>query len=210
MLDIAKILPNEKPLAVMWERVDDGGVSITHPAPGARMVTLERWDAAGNVLERIESPADRIKLEHFQGWKIVAVELQAAFIDRTCTKRLPPDARKVTIIEVKDIPVDRTFRNALQITRAGSLAHDMTRCRDIWRDRMREKRGPKLAELDVQYMRALEDGDAETCKHIKRQKDELRDITKLDEIEKAPDPTELKKVWRACLGDHPFAVKVKG
>lgn len=210
MIDFKAILPHEKPLAVMYERAEDGGVSIVYPADGARMVVLERQDADGKVPERVETPADRVDLQKFQGWKIMAIEQQDAFVRRCALAKLPSDALKATIIRPEEVvPKDRTFRNALQITRAGKLNHCMERCRNIWRDQMRAKRGPKLAELDVQYMRALEDGDTEKCKHITRQKQELRDITKLDEIEKAPDPESLKKVWRACLGDHPFAVEVK-
>ena len=210
MLDISKILPNEKPLAVMYERAEDGGVSIVYPAPGARMVTLERWDEDGNVIERVESPADRIVLEHYQGWKVVAIELQDAFVRRCALNKLPTDAKKATIIRPEEVvPKDRTFRNALQITRSGALNHDMARARDIWRDCMRAKRGPKLEALDVKYMKALEAGDTELQQHIVRQKQELRDITAMPEIEAAVDTEQLKQVWKACLGDHPFAVKVK-
>lgn len=98
-------------------------------------------------------------------------------------------------ISASDIPPDRTFRNAWK----PDLSHDMARARDIWRNKMREARAPKLAALDVQYSRADEAGNLDQKKAIAAAKQELRDVTSHPDIEAATTPDDLKKVWPKAL-----------
>ena len=71
---------------------------------------------------------------------------------------------------------------------------DMTKAKDIWRDKIREDRKPKLAELDVQYMRAVESDDATEKAAIATKKQSLRDATADPRIDAATTPDELKLV----------------
>lgn len=98
-----------------------------------------------------------------------------------------------------DIPADRTFRAAWKDV-ATKIDIDMPKARDIWRDRMRVARAPKLAALDAAYLRADEAGDALLKRTIAAQKQVLRDVTTLPAIEAAKTPEELKAVWPAELG----------
>lgn len=93
---------------------------------------------------------------------------------------------------VDDLPVtDRAFRNSL--TDDGvNITYDMTKARDIWRDKLRIDRQPELEALDVQFMQALETG-ADT-KTVVQEKQRLRDITADPRIEAAQTPEDLKKV----------------
>jgi hypothetical protein len=74
---------------------------------------------------------------------------------------------------------------------------DMTKARDIWRDRMRAARAPQLAALDIVFQRALEQG-ADT-KAVVAQKQALRDVTRHPDIEAAATIDDLKAVWPDCL-----------
>lgn len=74
---------------------------------------------------------------------------------------------------------------------------DMTKARNIHRDRMRAARAPKLAALDVAFQRALETGGDTVS--IVAQKQALRNVTANPEIEAAQTPDDLKKVWPDLL-----------
>lgn len=87
------------------------------------------------------------------------------------------------------VPADRTFRGAWQFSGA-TVEIDMTKARDIHRDNLRAERAPKLAELDVAYMKALEQsGDTAA---IAAQKQVLRDVPGDARIASAATPDALK------------------
>lgn len=103
------------------------------------------------------------------------------------------------VMEDDAIPQDRTFRGAWRDdTEAPIVDVELAAARDIWRDRLRQARTPKLEELDVAFMRALEQGAKTT--DILSAKQALRDVTKLSAIEDAQTPEELKEVWPEVLG----------
>lgn len=78
-----------------------------------------------------------------------------------------------------------------------SITIDMSKAREIQRDRMRTARAPKLDALDVSYQRAHETG-ADTSA-IVAQKQALRDVTVDPAIEAAQTPDALKAVWPEIL-----------
>src|SRR3990167_5524444 len=82
---------------------------------------------------------------------------ESAALARAATKDIPKDATNIRIIDRSEVPQDRTFRNAWEDT--GTITVNMPLAREIWRDKMRRARIPKLAALDVEYMRADEGGD---------------------------------------------------
>jgi hypothetical protein len=60
------------------------------------------------------------------------------------------------------------------------------------RARLRVERGPLLLALDVQYMRADEEGDTATKAAVVAEKKRLRDITSL--VDAATSPEELEDI----------------
>lgn len=144
----------------------DGSIAIMRLAG----VAAETYDNAPEHL-------DTIVQAEIDGWSSGADDV-ASF------RTMPDDA----------IPADRTFREAWRDdTPELSIDHCMTASRNIWRDRMRARRGPKLAALDIAFQRALET-DADTAA-IVAQKQALRDCTADPAIEAAQTPDDLKKVW---------------
>ena len=55
------------------------------------------------------------------------------------------------------VPSDRTFRGAWQFN-GNAVEVDMAAALGIHKDNLRAERAPRLADLDVQYMKALEAG----------------------------------------------------
>lgn len=98
---------------------------------------------------------------------------QAEFIEWIKAKDVPSDATNVSIVAADAIPTDRTFRNALK----HDLTFDKQKCVDITNDRLRRERAPLFAELDAQFMIALEQGLPKQA--IVAEKNRLRDITKI-------------------------------
>jgi len=80
---------------------------------------------------------------------------------------------------------------------------NMTKARDIHREKVREARNPKLAAKDVEFQRALETG-ADTAT-IVGEKQALRDAPAAAAIDAATTPEELKAAWDSdLLGDSPY------
>ena len=75
---------------------------------------------------------------------------------------------------------------------------NINKAKDIWRDKIRAARKPKLEELDVQYMRAQEVGSDTSA--IVTKKQELRDYP--SQVDSAATTDEIKDVWNTDkLGD---------
>ena len=98
------------------------------------------------------------------------------------------------------IPTERTFRDAWTFAgdpEAGIISVDMDKAKNIWRDKIRQAREPVLAQLDTQFMKALETG-ADTSA-ITAHKQALRDAPSDPAIDAATTPDELKLVQPANL-----------
>ncbi len=106
--------------------------------------------------------------------------------------------RSWRLVAREELPADRTYRNALRDDKKAGLTHDMVKARSIHRDLIREARAPRLAELDVQYLRATETADP-VAEEIVREKQVLRDATADPRIEAAQTIEELKAVWPKSL-----------
>jgi len=60
-----------------------------------------------------------------------------------------------------------------------SIRINIDKAKAITLDRLRSERAPKLAALDVAFMRAVEQGDTAAQASIAAQKQALRDVTKV-------------------------------
>ena len=94
------------------------------------------------------------------------------------------------------VPTDRTFRGAWQFN-GDAVEVDMAAARNIHKDNLRAERKPRLEELDVSYMKALEAGSG--AADIATQKQTLRDITSDSRIANASTPDALKALDLATL-----------
>ena len=74
---------------------------------------------------------------------------------------------------------------------------DITKAKDIWKNKIREKRKSALEKLDVDFMRATEQGTDTTA--IVADKQTLRDLP--TQVDTATTTDEIKAVWNDLLGD---------
>lgn len=97
------------------------------------------------------------------------------------------DAPGSSKILKSELPEDRVFRNAWNhdVT-SNKVKIDFNKAVDLHKNKLRELRTPKLAALDVEMMRAIEDGDQTKISSIKSKKQALRDITNI--------PSDIKTV----------------
>ena len=81
---------------------------------------------------------------------------------------------------------------------------DMAKAKEIHRTRIREARSPKLAELDVEFQKALETGASTT--DIVAKKQALRNAPADFGIDAASDESQLKSQWNSSiLGTSPYS-----
>jgi hypothetical protein len=95
--------------------------------------------------------------------------------------------------EVQNDITDRTFRNAWKDD--NGIGVNMQKAREIHRNNLRGMRATVLAQLDTEFMRALEAGDTAKQTEIAARKQVLRDVTERPEIEEAQTPEQLKHAW---------------
>ena len=74
---------------------------------------------------------------------------------------------------------------------------DITKAKDIWKDKIRVARKPALEKLDVDFIKAQEAGSSTTA--IVADKNTLRDLP--EQVDTATTTDEIKAVWNDMLGD---------
>ena len=75
---------------------------------------------------------------------------------------------------------------------------------EIHKTKIREKRESVFKDLDVQFMKALEQGNTTLSAEIGAKKQALRDITDID-ISNISTLDELKQIWDVdLLGESPY------
>ena len=81
---------------------------------------------------------------------------------------------------------------------------DMAKAREIHKNNIRTARTPKLAELDIEFQKALETGASTT--DIVAKKQALRDAPADSGIAAANDTDALKAQWKTdILGTSPYS-----
>ena len=103
------------------------------------------------------------------------------------------------------VPSDRHFRGAWSLS-GSVISEDMTKAKEIFKDKIREVRAPLLDAEDVTYMKALEAGDSDAQAASVTAKNALRDAPAASAITNAADIAALKAAWDTdVLGDSPYA-----
>ena len=75
---------------------------------------------------------------------------------------------------------------------------------EIHKTKIREKRESIFKDLDIQFMKALEQGNTTLSAEIGAKKQALRDITDID-ISNISTLDELKQIWDVeLLGESPY------
>ena len=103
------------------------------------------------------------------------------------------------------VPSDRHFRGAWSLS-GKVISEDMTKAKEIFKDKIREVCQPLLDAEDVVYMKALEADDASAKTASVAKKKALRDAPAAKAITDADTIAKLKAAWdTSVLGDSPYA-----
>ena len=115
------------------------------------------------------------------------------------------DGKSIDASTVSSKPSDRHFRNAWSISNT-VISEDMTKAKEIFKNKIREVRKPLLEAQDVLYMKALEASDSSAQTTAKNKKTALRDAPAASAISNADTITKLKAAWvTSVLGTSPYA-----
>ena len=115
------------------------------------------------------------------------------------------DGKSIDASTVSSKPSDRHFRNAWSISNT-VISEDMTKAKEIFKNKIREVRKPLLEAQDVLYMKALEASDSSAQTPAKNKKTALRDAPAASAISNADTITKLKAAWdTSVLGTSPYA-----
>tara|TARA_R100001198_G_scaffold96908_1_gene89565 strand:- start:1743 stop:2111 length:369 start_codon:yes stop_codon:yes gene_type:complete len=99
-------------------------------------------------------------------------------------------------------PSNRDFRGAWSLS-GTVISEDVTKAKEIFKDKIREIRAPLLEAKDVELMKALETGASIT--DIATAKNALRDAPAASAINTASTIDELKAAWdTSILGTSPY------
>jgi phosphotransferase system IIA component len=74
---------------------------------------------------------------------------------------------------------------------------DISKAKDIWKEKIRVARTPALEKLDVDFIKAQESSSSTTA--IVADKQTLRDLP--SQVDTATTTDEIKAVWNDMLGD---------
>lgn len=95
---------------------------------------------------------------------------------------------------------DNDFFEAWQLAE-DRVSVNMGLAKEIHRKHLRAERTARFSALDVQFMRAVEQGDADAQREIAAKKQKLRDISKHGAIDAATTPAELRALTMDALVD---------
>ena len=104
------------------------------------------------------------------------------------------------------MPSDRHFRNAWVFDSAQTaISEDLTAAKEIFKDKIREVRGPLLEAEDVIWMKAAEANDSDGKVASVAKKKKLRDAPAASAITSADTIDKLKAAWDSdVLGTSPY------
>jgi hypothetical protein len=132
-----------------------------------------------------------------QGFYADEAELLAA-----CVERNVPDGVAHRVVEDNEIPAARLFRNAWADDGA-AVGVDMPKARALHMDVIRADRDKQLADLDITFMRAVEDGDADAQAAAGAAKQISRDIPQTFDLAGYTTAEDLNAAWPADLPRSP-------
>ncbi len=103
------------------------------------------------------------------------------------------------------VPANRDFREAWSLS-GTVISEDLDKAKEIFKNKIREVRGPLLEAEDVVYMKAMEADDASAKTASVTKKNALRDAPAASAIGSASTIAELKAAWDTdLLGESPYA-----
>jgi len=128
-------------------------------------------------------------------------------VEQIAEKDVPQGCPKM-ICDSEDIPQEAVLFNAWTYddsVNGAPINIDVAAAHELWKTEWRRARKPILEKMDVEWMRALEQGNTSLTQEIAAKKQILRDVTATALPVKDQDETvdqftlRVKEVWPECL-----------
>lgn len=126
--------------------------------------------------------------EKKKNWPLIKDE---EYLQHVIKRSVPPGVN-YKVIEDHQIPVDRTFRDAWNLTQFG-VAVNMTKAKAIHMKQIRRERNQVLNDSDWELLRELEK-TLPPNHPLRKKRQDLRDIPSNLNLDAANSPEELKKI----------------
>jgi hypothetical protein len=108
-----------------------------------------------------------------------------------------PNGKTYKIINKSELSnLDTTLRNAWSLNSNNEIEINLTLAKDFWKDKIRQARTLALKELDIDFIKAQEQGNDTT--QIVADKNTLRDLP--SQVDTATTVDEIKAIWNDKLG----------
>jgi hypothetical protein len=128
-------------------------------------------------------------------------------VEQIAQKDVPENSRR-RICETTSIPQNSVFFGAWiydESVEGSPISIDVSHTHEIWKEEWRQARKPILARLDVEWMRALEQGNTSLSQDLADKKQTLRDVTLTQLPTREEGETvdqfssRIKAIWPECL-----------
>ena len=129
--------------------------------------------------------------------KILITSISSETTFERVLESLPEDINAF-VTDSENLPQDATFFNAWELD-GEEVVVNLTKAKEIWKNKLRRARKPILEKLDVEYIKALENEDSSKAKEIVSLKKKLRDVTVSRELTGAKSIESIKDYWPEIL-----------
>jgi predicted metal-dependent hydrolase len=97
---------------------------------------------------------------------------------------------------VDSLDIDNKFYNAYEFDKKLGAKINISKAKEIWKNKWRAVRKPLFEKLDIDFIKAVETMNTEEIQQIALKKQQLRDVTDTS----LPDNLEsIKKTWPSIL-----------
>jgi hypothetical protein len=126
----------------------------------------------------------------------LAVVFPASHLDiHKVAADLVPLNTEFKVIDDSQLPDDSEFWGAWTI----DCEIDSRKAREIWKDKIRIVRNARLKDLDIEWMKAMENGEAKVAASVAAKKQMLRDVTEREDFKKLKTVQQIKRYWPEVL-----------
>lgn len=139
----------------------------------------------------------KVIVQQLRDGKITITSISSETTFERVIASLPEDVTAF-VIDSSNLPQDTTFFNAWELD-GEEVVINLTKAKEIWKDKLRQARKPVFEKLDIEYIKALENEDNSKAKQIISIKRQLRDITISKELANAKTIEAVKAFWPSVL-----------
>lgn len=132
----------------------------------------------------------------YEGVDGLAVVSPASHLDiNKAALDLVPQNTEFRVIETSQLPDDPQFWGAWTI----DCEVDINKAKEIWKNKIRVVRDARLKALDIEWMKAMENGESKAASLVAVKKQRLRDVTEREDFKTLTTIQQIKEYWPEVL-----------